>query len=84
MKTQAIRPLKEGAVPRGECKACLSCLAVVDNHTEMYINEYYEGFVSLWGTGSVHIHGGSNITQYVVAEFEDGSRVWWGSSTKYL
>lgn len=79
--SRVIQPSDKGGKSRGlsYCNACF------DNYTGWRINVYVDGFleggVGPWGDGCVTVSSGSTRL-YAVAEFSDGSRVWWGPITK--
>lgn len=62
------------------------CTVVYDNWTSYYIDcytdGYYSGYVSPWGKLTVYVTGG-NTSAYGVANFTDGSSLYWGPLTRY-
>lgn len=77
--TKAIQPGAKGGDTRGSY-----CRVVYDNWTEwyihVYVDGYYEGGLGRWGAKTVNV-GVGNTKVYAVAEFTDGSKVWWGPRT---
>ncbi len=75
--TDLVQPEAKG----GERTRGAYCKVVFDNWTNLYLKCYvdgtYRGYIAPWGDGAVTVGSGST-SAYVVAEFDDGSRLTWG------